>query len=502
MAGDLTTERRVVSVEADGKKTEGPFVHSAETAAGNGETRADRSADTAPGSTAEGTEPESSDEGVAQNYRWWREHGSEWVEEYDRRKRFQPRFHIQELMLVEYMAMHTPAKVLEFGCGVGRHLRNLDQLPGIEVHGYDQSSTMAAGCKVWASDRWISERVRIGPPTGRLPYEDGAFDIVYTSEVLVHVRPEDLGGMLRELIRVARGQILHLEPSPHYYIHADAHEGCWNHDLVAAYRRLGRECRMLPAGYYSQTPYRVVLGRRKVYDWNPVTLALLRRLERDLVGGLDNLRRGEDAVPVVAARQEAQRLRERLERQTAQAEQEQRRLSAEVERATAEAAKHAAELEGARREADEAKRTFEQELNRLNKAVQERGDREAALRKQAEEAASKAAMIEQRMRERLEAAAREEQESKQRIDQLRTETTRLERERERLEEELAASRDHSVRERERVEDLRRALARQIRIARETADRQDRRWSDQRRQLAELAAKQRLFVQRARQILQR
>lgn len=236
---------------------------------------------------------------VAPNYRYWQEHGGEWGGEYDQRKTWSVKYHIAEIMLSEYIRNHAPARVLEFGCGVGRHLRHLAQLDGIEVHGYDQSPTMVEQCARWADPAWFAQRVRLGPPIGRLPYEDAAFDVVYTSEVLVHVRPEDLPGILAELIRICRGHVLHLEPAPHTAICAEAHDGCWNHDLVAAYAAIGRTCERLDAGYDEHAPYRVTVAAAPRYTWPAALLALLRRMESDL-------------RPTLAAGREVPRLREQL----------------------------------------------------------------------------------------------------------------------------------------------------------------------------------------------
>jgi len=220
-------------------------------------------------------------------YRYWQEKGSTWAAEYDRRKESIPLYHVQELMLATYLEHSAPARVLEYGCGVGRHLRYLRELPGIEAYGYDQSPTMVEGLRAWATEAWIAERVLVGQPVGRLPYPDGHFDIVFTAEVLVHVHPEDLDVILAELTRVTRWQLLHLEPPLDYGVDRDAHSGSWTHDLPAAYLRLGHHCEVLAGGYQAHTPYRVAVdSTRPLYTWSPVALALCRRLERDLTHGL------------------------------------------------------------------------------------------------------------------------------------------------------------------------------------------------------------------------
>jgi len=240
---------------------------------------------------------------VEENYAYWQNNGGVWADEYDARKLVTPYYHIQELMLVRYVAecaRHNGGtlRVLELGCGVGRHLRNLSRLPGVAAFGYDQSPTMVEGCLRWTGREWLDEHVALGPPTGRLPYPDASFDLVYTSEVLVHVRPEHLDGILAELLRVAEAQVLHFEPDQHTHIAPMAHDGCWNHDLVAAYQRLGRTCEVLPAGYRSQTPYRVALKRAAVPAWPSDLLEVYRRLERDLDAGL---REGDSRAQARAA---------------------------------------------------------------------------------------------------------------------------------------------------------------------------------------------------------
>lgn len=234
---------------------------------------------------------------IAPNYQYWRDHGTEWADEYDNRKKDQPYYHIQELMLTDYIRGHAPVRVLEYGCGVGRHLRNLSQIPGVEVYGFDQSPAMVSQFLRWTTQEWVNRRVTLGNPTGRIRFEDGEFDIVYTAEVLVHVRPEDLSGVLSELLRVARWQVFHLETSPTYQLVGGEHDGCWWHDLPAAYAKLGYRCEMLESGYKAHAPYRVVLDQSKpTYLWPPQQLSLFRRMEADLCSGLDAMRGDRAAI--------------------------------------------------------------------------------------------------------------------------------------------------------------------------------------------------------------
>lgn len=248
---------------------------------------------------ASGLDVEVKPENVAANYQYWRDAGSGWGAEYESRKTRLILYHIQELMLTEYVAQHAAAaaaegrtfRVLEFGCGPGRHLRNLREIPNTDVRGFDQSRAMAEGCLRWASPEWFQSHVTIGSPTGALPFDDAEFDLVYSAEVLVHVRPEHLENRLTEIMRLSRGHVLHLEPSPDTAVESECHNGCWSHDLPEAYRRLGRECETLLRGYKVHTPFRVTVQRAPVFTWSPHQLAMYRRMESDIDAGFTVLER-------------------------------------------------------------------------------------------------------------------------------------------------------------------------------------------------------------------
>jgi len=222
----------------------------------------------------------------AANYRYWQTEGWAWDAEYERRKRRHPYLHITELMLADHVLRHAPCRVLELGCGSGRQLRNVAALPGVDAHGFDQSRSMVEAGFAWAGRDWVSEHVRIGSATGSLPYPDDSFEIVYTSEALLHTRPEDLDARLAELVRVARGHILHIEPTPTWIGYSAHCHGCWGHDYVAAYRRLGLRCEILPSGTPRQAPYLVLKDPKSFRStWPEPILEMYRRMEEALESG-------------------------------------------------------------------------------------------------------------------------------------------------------------------------------------------------------------------------
>jgi SAM-dependent methyltransferase len=227
---------------------------------------------------------------LSANYEYWRAHGGDWVAEYARRRQRSVLYNIQELMLADYVLRHAevaaqPLAVLDYGCGIGRHLRNLRRIPNVDCYGFDQSPSMVEGCLAWSDSGWFDSHVLVGEPVGTLPFPDGRFDLVYTTEVLVHTRPEDLDAVLAELVRVCRGHILHLEPAPSVALIADAHDGCWGHDLPASYARFGRTVEVLPGAYRVHVPYRIVVGERPHFTWHPAIIELYRQVETAMDAG-------------------------------------------------------------------------------------------------------------------------------------------------------------------------------------------------------------------------
>jgi SAM-dependent methyltransferase len=223
---------------------------------------------------------------MASNYRYWQQSGGDWGSEYDRRKTRHPFFHLQEMMITDHVIHHAPARVLEFGCGTGRHLRNLVQIPGIEAWGFDQSETMLNAGFKWASKDWRAAQLAVGGPTDPLPYEDDTFDVVFSCEALLHTRPEDFQGRLREMARVCRGHILHIESPPSWTGYSPSCSGCWGHDFVAAYSAIGYQCEILAPGFRHQAPYLVKLDPQSVHwTWHPAMLSLYRQLDLSVERG-------------------------------------------------------------------------------------------------------------------------------------------------------------------------------------------------------------------------
>jgi len=88
-------------------------------------------------------------------------------------------------------------KILEVGCNVGNQLRGLQRqgfknLYGIELQWYavEESKKMTTGINIIQGSGFD------------IPFKDNYFDLVFTNGVLIHIRPEDLSDVMREIYRV------------------------------------------------------------------------------------------------------------------------------------------------------------------------------------------------------------------------------------------------------------------------------------------------------------
>lgn len=143
-------------------------------------------------------------------------------------------------------------RVLEIGAGTGYQAARLQQL-GYQVTAVELPSSAYAGSRVFGVMDYDGEL---------LPFADGSFDVVFSSNVLEHV--PGLDGMLGEIRRVlATGGIaLHVLPTPAWRAWSTVMHLPWL--LTRAVRRLGsRAAGNVPSGASA------VGGRRAWHDLLP-----------------------------------------------------------------------------------------------------------------------------------------------------------------------------------------------------------------------------------------
>jgi len=94
-------------------------------------------------------------------------------------------------------------KVLDLGCGSGRHLVYLAG-QGFEVFGIDIAEKANELAASWLKEKELRAEVSIGSIFERLPYEDDFFDAIVTTKVINHGRIEDIRKAIKEIERVLK----------------------------------------------------------------------------------------------------------------------------------------------------------------------------------------------------------------------------------------------------------------------------------------------------------
>jgi SAM-dependent methyltransferase len=132
-------------------------------------------------------------------------------DDYFREQEGQPARGERAAWVARRVASYRPTSILEVGCGYGKVLRELRGELGddVPIVGVDFSPT-----QLGQATRYLTGCANISlflARGERLPFPDGAFDLVLTSAVILHNPPAEAATIRREVIRVARRYAAHNE---------------------------------------------------------------------------------------------------------------------------------------------------------------------------------------------------------------------------------------------------------------------------------------------------
>lgn len=105
--------------------------------------------------------------------------------------------------VIEVFYDHHVKKVLDVGCGSGRHLVYLSK-EGFDTYGFDVSISALTLAREWLAEEGLSAAVEEHRMEEPFPYDTDFFDAVISTQVIHHNRMKDVLFTVSEIERVLR----------------------------------------------------------------------------------------------------------------------------------------------------------------------------------------------------------------------------------------------------------------------------------------------------------
>jgi ubiquinone/menaquinone biosynthesis C-methylase UbiE len=166
----------------------------------------------------------------------------------------QPEKEVRQLIAV--LKKHKVKKILDLGCGTGRHLVYLAKR-GFDVYGLDESRTGLKIARKWLKDEQLTAHLKICDLYNKYPFKNEFFDAVISTRAIHHGSSKNVKKAIKEVSRVLKpnGIIFIIVPTssktqsvkskkvePHVYVPLEGHEKglphlIFNKSLIKEYFR-------------------------------------------------------------------------------------------------------------------------------------------------------------------------------------------------------------------------------------------------------------------------
>lgn len=127
------------------------------------------------------------------------------------------------------------SSILEVGTNVGTQLQALSALGFRRLFGIELQAYAASRARVLTSCATVIQGSAFD-----LPFRDGHFDLVFTSGLLIHVSPSDVGAVLDEIHRCSKQYIWGMEYYSDEYVsvrYREKEDLLWKTDFASLYLR-------------------------------------------------------------------------------------------------------------------------------------------------------------------------------------------------------------------------------------------------------------------------
>jgi ubiquinone/menaquinone biosynthesis C-methylase UbiE len=126
-----------------------------------------------------------------------------WERIFKRKGKYFVEPHVDMEEVIKIFHKHKVKKILDIGCGTGRHLIYLAR-HGFEVYGLDSAKTAIESAKNWLEEEGLKGHLKIANQYDKLPYEDSFFDAVISTQALHHGRTAEVKKVIAEIERVLK----------------------------------------------------------------------------------------------------------------------------------------------------------------------------------------------------------------------------------------------------------------------------------------------------------
>jgi SAM-dependent methyltransferase len=127
----------------------------------------------------------------------------EWEDIFEEQGRVFTEPHQDMESVVQVFQEYQVKRVLDIGCGSGRHLVFLTKR-GFETYGFDASQSALSLAQKWLQEEGLQATIIRHQMEERFPYEDSFFEAVISTQVIHHNRIREILFTVGEIERVLR----------------------------------------------------------------------------------------------------------------------------------------------------------------------------------------------------------------------------------------------------------------------------------------------------------
>ncbi|RDE10865.1 MAG: hypothetical protein C4K48_12730 [Candidatus Thorarchaeota archaeon] len=162
---------------------------------------------------------------------------------------------------------HGVKRVLDLGCGTGRHLVYLSRLD-FQMDGLDSSSHALALSNRWLDEEGLSASLREHLIERPFPYPDGMFDALISIQVIHHNLLKDIVFTVSEIERVLKPGAFVFITVPTLGLKRENHEEDWQLRQVedGTYIPMGGRESGIPHHYFTENELREVFGSFEILE--------------------------------------------------------------------------------------------------------------------------------------------------------------------------------------------------------------------------------------------